>query len=732
MTLWRNLVVALVAAFALAACSSSSDNGTDTGMTEPPTTVEPEPTPAESQMALIEAAQAELETALAALDADDPTQGQIDDVTAAMDGLSDRLDAANDLSPNQTEEARDDLAAAMTVARDAQTTLNTGIATAGRIEMQTQAISDAEEALDDALEGDEIADLGAANAAYAALEAAIDDGRDLTDAQKADAITALNMADVTIANAEIAKYEADAMADGATLQQMLAAYQGKLMAAQRLAAATAASASDLAKANMVIGAAGAKIAQLEEDIQDAKDGAADERRLAANAVSMKVAEAINKHDLAGDPSSEFLVPTPALTAAQGTNFGVSRVSGDAMISLSQSTAAAKEKPYAESAAPGVMGFMGRQFSNTDTSGKRPVTEMAVVYTDIEMAGEDDWASTTFPSGTVTAASGEVAFGTESDRAIRFSGTGILPGKPTTGSVSNLIRTQAQITAGNTAIIRRPGSFYGVSGTYVCPASIVCTVTRTAGDQVTITGLNFEPTGAVAELMAKYADPDTDYTYFGYWMDSATQRDGTVEHDIETFHGGAGNLSGTAAAGNADGTTPNLSEVEGTAKYYGAAAGVYVKKDGAGDSLVVTDGTFTADAMLTARFGGPAIAADDAFEVEGTISGFMDGSTDLGFADLELNKAPIDQTTDTADPPATVAGRFSGETDGGGTSGNWSGQFFGNAGLGGADGTTDTGVDPDDTGPRTVAFDNHPTDVSGEFNGHFTNGHVAGAFGAEKD
>ena len=43
-------------------------------------------------------------------------------------------------------------------------------------------------------------------------------------------------------------------------------------------------------------------------------------------------------------------------------------------------------------------------------------------------------------------------------------------------------------------------------------------------------------------MAKYADPDTDYTYFGYWMESTTQRDGTTkEHDIETFHGGGNRM-----------------------------------------------------------------------------------------------------------------------------------------------------------------------------------------------
>ena len=157
---------------------------------------------------------------------------------------------------------------------------------------------------------------------------------------------------------------------------------------------------------------------------------------------------------------------------------------------------------------------------------------------------------------------------------------------------------------------------------------------------------------------------------------------------------------------------NLSVVHGTASYYGAAAGVYIKKDGADDSLVVTDGKFTAVAELTARFGGGTIVPDDDFEVEGTISDFMDGTMDLGFADLKLGgKDAIGGAT------INQNGSFTGgETDGGGTSGNWTGQFYGNTGTETAD----------------VSTDDHPMNVSGEFNGHFVNGHVAGAFGAEYD
>ena len=79
MTLWKNLVVALVAAFVLAACSSS-DN--DTGMMDPPVTTEP---PADEQIA-------ELQTQINTLRADlglDPID--IDDLTSSVDTLTQQV-----------------------------------------------------------------------------------------------------------------------------------------------------------------------------------------------------------------------------------------------------------------------------------------------------------------------------------------------------------------------------------------------------------------------------------------------------------------------------------------------------------------------------------------------------------------------------------------------------------------------------------------------------------------
>ncbi len=106
MTLWRNLVVALVAAFALAACSSS-DNGTDTGMTEPPTTMEPEPTP-EEQIA-------ELQGQINALRAElglDPID--INGLTGSVSDLQGQVDDLNQQITERDEAIADAAAKAMT------------------------------------------------------------------------------------------------------------------------------------------------------------------------------------------------------------------------------------------------------------------------------------------------------------------------------------------------------------------------------------------------------------------------------------------------------------------------------------------------------------------------------------------------------------------------------------------------------------------------------------------
>ena len=705
-----SLVVAAALAIGLAACGGSS---TTTPAPMPPPSEPTAEQRAAEQMTLITSASKGLSTALMGLDTAAPTLAQIEAVDAAIRLLEDALDGAVDLSPNQTVDARNQLSAARTTVGTARTTHADALGLDGRRMDQMDAITGAQTDLEtalDALMADDADSIAAVNTAITALQGAVDAAEDLTEAEKMAAMSDLKDAEVSAANAELAMYKAAAMAGGASNEEMLAAYEGKLKAATRLVAALTAnngSAADIAEANQIIGSATTMVANLKEKIQMAKDAEDNKTRLANNAVSMKVAEAINAHMVMGETRTGTKLPG-AFKDTAGGDWAISRASGAAKIKLNQTAPVAEKDKYAATAGGSVNGYVGGSYSRDSMSGKRPVTEMAAVYTDIAMSTDQAWVDY-FGTTDADAATGIVTLSARTTDTVERFFPGIVPAAPTGTDPAN---TRTIAAAAKTTVTRIPGTYFGVAGTYVCPATTLCTVARNRSDVVTVVGLTFAPTvtatdilaGATATVKAKYVVADTAYTHFGYWMRSVTQRDGTKEHGIETFSGGMGALSG--GTGSED-----LSAVAGTAEYFGAAAGVYVKKDGAGDSLVVTDGTFTADAMLTAKFGGNAIAVNDQFMVSGTISGFMDGSMDLGFADLSLNDAAIADTS--AD--GTV-GSFSGETDGGGTSGNWSGMFFGNVG----------------SGTTAIATDDFPADVSGEFNGHFTNGHVAGAFGAEYD
>ena len=661
-------------------------------------------------------------------------QALVDALDEAIMELDEAITAAVDV---------DDLTdanAALTAARAAAMTAQTHVTTSRTEEMNTQ-----QAAIDSALahvhvavtaiEGagdtptqDQVDDLASA---IAMLSAAIDGAAyvaDLADARAtlaaamATMMTAQDTADDNMSEAaqeqmaaiatasEAVSTAQDALDDPPTQAQVDALESAIGMLEEAIEGADEVSEADLRPANALVTLAKSAhmMAQAAYDAKVKADRIAAQKVL--NAAAILVRDAIVDHTLTPGP-------TIAGAAATGGVATISRTSGDAKISLNQTTPVTSANKYSSTTAPSAgTGWAGVKFSRESMSGKRPVTEMAVVYTDIEMAGDIAWTNAALgelsTGFTVTDATGAVAIAanTEVD-AVRLGGA-ILPSAPPADDDDGTTR---EIAANG----RVGGTFYGVSGQFACGGT-ACTVTRTSEGMVSSDQeLTFTPTStAVSSLMAKYADPDGEYTHFGYWMKSTTLRNDTMSHDIETFHGGIGLLSGEATAGDGDAT---LTPVQGDATYYGAAAGVYVKMDGAGDSLVVSNGEFTADAMLTARFGGSSIAVDDQFEVEGTISDFMDGSTELGFADLVLRKADMSSPDLNADP-VVRPGTFSGETDGGGTSGNWSGQFWGNA---------NPGNDNADASAPDLTND-FPTDVSGEFNGHFTDGHVAGAFGAERD
>jgi hypothetical protein len=199
--------------------------------------------------------------------------------------------------------------------------------------------------------------------------------------------------------------------------------------------------------------------------------------------------------------------------------------------------------------------------------------------------------------------------------------------------------------------------------------------------------------------------DADYLSFGYWVQVADQADGSTKYGIGTFSGGSMPYGGADDAG----IRTAIDRLAGTAKYEGPAAGMFVRKT-ADANFVGTpsaSGEFTANAELTALFGESSVAEDDQYSISGTVSNFKgDGLDDSWEVDLKQASFRLDEAGEVGTCADDCTNTFNGATTG---DGEWKGQFFGPAG------DTDDPI--------------KPSGVAGEFNAHFANGHVIGAFGA---
>ncbi len=254
-----------------------------------------------------------------------------------------------------------------------------------------------------------------------------------------------------------------------------------------------------------------------------------------------------------------------------------------------------------------------------------------------------------------------------------------------------------------------GTFAGVPGKFVC-SSGTCDVTFDADGMLTAisAGWEFVPTSTDVEVQNVIRD--TDFLTFGYWLQATEDDEGETTYGVRTF------ATGGTASDAADVIT-----LEGEATYSGAATGMYAKKtfDGRGVGTPTSSGQFTADAMLTARFGGPDIAVSKQFQINGEVSNFMDGDGNAidDMWTVELMMSRLNTVTDGGNEASDYTNDvFSGATTG---DGEWEGRFFG---------TVAQDADTDTAGNQSTL----PTGVAGEFNGHFSNGHVIGAFGATKD
>ena len=253
------------------------------------------------------------------------------------------------------------------------------------------------------------------------------------------------------------------------------------------------------------------------------------------------------------------------------------------------------------------------------------------------------------------------------------------------------------TTGTDEAFETAGTYNGAMGTYRCDsAGTDCTVTITIDDNdmamiSAMTGWVFIPDDGATSDVA-----DADYLHYGFWLKKTTDADDeTTYNEVETI------------AGSSITASEAVDAVTGTASYDGGATGVYVhnvvNSDGSRDSS--TSGSFTADASLMATFGQVevdgtgTIAPNMLNTITGTIDNFM-------LSGGEANTWSVALSGDIT----TASGTASGMAKGGVGDGSFSATFHGPV-------AAVDGVVP------------HPHSVVGEFNAGFTNGSVAGGFGA---
>ena len=246
----------------------------------------------------------------------------------------------------------------------------------------------------------------------------------------------------------------------------------------------------------------------------------------------------------------------------------------------------------------------------------------------------------------------------------------------------------------------PGTFNGAMGRYTCVGVSGSACTVAIGEMGNITAMSdnwiFTPDpGAMSDV------PSSDFLNYGFWLKKTTAADGVVTYnEVETFAG-----SSVAASGA-------TTSVLGQATYTGGATGVYVKNVYNPDRTLdmATSGHFTADVSLLATFGQAPVSDTDstgtiAPNLLNTISGTIDNFT-LSGGEANMWSVAVQGPIDSG------AGTASGTAKGGDGDGSFSATFHGSV-------AAVDGVVP------------QPGSVVGEFNAGFTDGFVAGAFGARK-
>ncbi len=370
------------------------------------------------------------------------------------------------------------------------------------------------------------------------------------------------------------------------------------------------------------------------------------------------------------------------------------------------------KADTETAYTAITGFSSNAYKQTNQAGN--ITVEGVLYNNVEAPKAQRYAvffADATSSGVSFLASSAVA--ADETGALTFTAAGFNAGDHADKFMGarfpsgvNMIRDFMDDDDTDAKENEVAGSFFGVPGTFACTGDPCTARTNADGELSAFVGAwTFTPTrftlGAAADAtatpptsatgtMVQGVVPDSDYLVFGYWLEKTTAADGEMTYKARLYQ-----VGGSAV--------DDVSTAEGTATYAGPATGLYMHKtvDANGEpTSPFTSGQFTAQAMLTASFGGTEVGTAHQNTVTGTVTGFKNSAGEAIGNDWTVTLGRTATSTD---------GTFAGTTTGykNGTTGNWAGTFYG-------------------TNP--AAATDRPGSAAGTFNGHFKNGHVAGAFG----
>ena len=642
---------------------------------------------------------------LAALNLDDlMTQEQIDAAVKAIAGVNLALEAATNLTGAEKLDATVDVTVAQRKVDRAETAL------ADNVDGQRTALMTAGTALA-ALDLDDLdtqAKIDAADEAVMALKAALDAATHLSDSEKATYKTQLDTATETVKMAQtgmdldermmtqrtaitnavtMARTAVNGVKNTSTETEVSAADQ----AITDLEAAIA-GAEDLPEGDTDVASARGTLATLKAQLNTAKTARTTYLAGKAKMSDEEMAElGKDLHAALGPPAAAdtTVLDNAAAVILSATGLAVDAAAGAGALADATDPDSVTLKA-GDSAVAALDGWAGTDYAHTDTGTK--VVNEARVYNN-----KGPGKTVTFANAGYTVATADSATDVKGYLTLDVSDNETLGRIMANAFTHSGTQTHQKADRQDALYVR--GTYDGAPGEYRCSGDTACSSTNDGeGSPSVLTGTwHFKP-----DAGAMVMQPDADYLYYGWW----------VSKDKDGMPTAASAFTGTI--GTIDALPVDPDTLTGSATYAGKAAGKFAMSnplDGTGNG-----GHFTADAMLTAKFGGNA--APNNGGVSGTINNFRlnDGSEDAGWS-VELKRAGWDSGADTFGGTGNEAMTvWSINGNKAPASGSWSGTMYDEM--------------PGD--PLEGDGSNIPTTVTGTFYSEFsTIGRMVGAFGANE-